>query len=501
MRVAGRRWVRRVSQALAFVGLGLVALLLALALTPPVSVTVAGQNVQVGAVAPTHLGLSWSGPGQAELFGEGSVDTVLEFAGPVRPRIVWQSFNRDAAAGAFIRADTTDGHRNITLDTSSVGTALARGWLTFFVRMVIVAVLLGAVLFLVAMAAVGLFRQRWRPRHPVRLLAASAAVSLVVATGSTVLTVRSAQDQLAGVATLAGLTGSAPLVPAPDAVGPVRHDVEVAVIGDSTAAGVGNSPLADPTALDKACDRSADAYARVLQSATGLSVANLACSSATISAGLLGTQYEGSAVIPAQVGVLKSIASLKVVIVSVGANDIGWSDFLRYCYGLARCDDQVSERLVANRLDTFRLQYAQLLQQLSALPTHPHVIVTGYYDPFGTSFDCAALQDPEAPLEPPAGYGFAADPGQDNQAEKIRQKIDPLRSELAQLNDVLAQGAQAFGFTSVQPSFEGHALCSAQPWVQGLSQPYPFHPNAAGELAIAAVQLPQLAAVMAAPGA
>jgi lysophospholipase L1-like esterase len=189
--------------------------------------------------------------------------------------------------------------------------------------------------------------------------------------------------------------------------------------------------------------------------------------------------------------------SVRAVILSVGANDIGWSDFLEYCYGLTRCDDQATESLFLNRLDTFRLQYAQLLQQLSALPSRPMVVVTGYYDPFGDTFSCPALQDPHAPAEVPQGYGFGPDPGRDNQALKISQKIDPLRSHLMALNSVLVQGAAAFDFTSAIPQFEGHALCSDQSWVQGLSADYPFHPNAAGELAIASVLLPHLAALLA----
>ena len=79
------------------------------------------------------------------------------------------------------------------------------------------------------------------------------------------------------------------------------------------------------------------------------------------------------------------------ILVSVGANDVGWSDFLRYCYGLPRCDDEASNKLFQSRLDAFKIQYAQLLQQLSDLPTHPQVIVTKYYDPLGSRFDCPAL--------------------------------------------------------------------------------------------------------------
>lgn len=120
------------------------------------------------------------------------------------------------------------------------------------------------------------------------------------------------------------------------------------------------------------------------------------------------------------------------------------------------------------------------------------MVVTEYYDPFGSRFDCAELQDPRARAGGPPGYGFGPDPGQDDQETKIEQKIEPLRSELGRMNAVLRQGAEAFGFTVVRPQFAGHELCSAQPWVQGMSDPAPFHPRAAGELAIAAAVLPQL---------
>lgn len=102
-----------------------------------------------------------------------------------------------------------------------------------------------------------------------------------------------------------------------------------------------------------------------------VSVLNLACSSATAAAGLLGPQPAGGLTLPPQVGVLQSVQSVQsasVVVVSVGANDVGWSDFLRYCYGLPRCDDEAGDRLFRSRLDAFKIQYAQLLQQLSDLP-------------------------------------------------------------------------------------------------------------------------------------
>lgn len=485
---------RTATRTLGLLVLSATALVVALLLTPAVPVTVFGQDLQLGAVAPS-AGLGVSGPGQADLFGEGPVDTVLEFDGPLRPRLVWQRFNRDDAASSFIQADQSSG--GVHLGTQELGQALASGWSLYLMRLTLVAGGLGGVAYL---GLVGLrsitnpARARTRSRSRRLLtLTACVAVPMLLTAGAAALTVTSARDQLTAVSSLADLTGTARLATAPAATGPVREDVDVVVLGDSTAAGVGNAPLIDPTALDTTCGRSRDAYASVLQSATGLRVVNLACSSATLAKGVLGPQHEGATTIEPQLGVLKSIRSVRAVVLSIGANDVGWSDFLQYCYGLPRCDDQASQRLFENRLDTFRLQYAQLLQQLSDLPQHPKVIVTGYYDPFGDTFGCPALRDPHAPAVLSPGYGFAADPGQDNQKQKVTEKIEPLRSHLALLNDILAKGAAAFGYVTVLPSFAGHALCSDQPWVQGLSERYPFHPNAAGELAIAALQLPQIA--------
>ena len=50
---------------------------------------------------------------------------------------------------------------------------------------------------------------------------------------------------------------------------------------------------------------------------------------------------------------------------------------------------------------------------------------------------------------------------------------------------MLAKGAAQFRFLSPQPDFTGHELCSPLPYVQGLGAAAPFHPTAAGQLAIA----------------
>jgi hypothetical protein len=416
---------------------------------------------------------------------------------------VWQRFNRNDEASQFIQSTSSNGRRVVRTGSREVGQALAAGWASYFGRLLVVAGLVGAALYLLGVGAIALLaghdHRHLSRRHHLALLGLSAGLSLLVCGGFTALTVVSASRQLDQVTSLSDLVGTAKLAPVPITVGPKRTDVDVVVIGDSTAAGIGNTPLAKPTRPDRSCRRSADSYAVALQSASGLSVLNLACSSATITDGLLGPQTIGSLTLSPQVGELESVTSARLVVVSIGANDVGWSDFMRYCYGLQRCDDQASDSLFLSRLDSFKVQYSQLLQQLGDLPSHPAVIVNEYYDPFGDSFDCPQLKDASARAGAPAGYGFAADPGKDNQDEKIQQKIDPLESELGRMNEVIRQGAQAFGFTVVQPHFDGHELCSDQSWVQGMSDSAPFHPNSAGELAIAAADLPYVAAVSAPP--
>ena len=79
-----------------------------------------------------------------------------------------------------------------------------------------------------------------------------------------------------------------------------------------------------------------------------------------------------------------------------------------------------------------------------------------------------------------------------------------LLARLGQLNAVLAQGAQIFGFGVADPPFTGHELCSADPYVQGPGDPAPLHPTAAGELAIALADqqaLPQAQNLVPAPTA
>jgi lysophospholipase L1-like esterase len=150
-----------------------------------------------------------------------------------------------------------------------------------------------------------------------------------------------------------------------------------------------------------------------------------------------------------------------VVIVSIGANDVGWSGLLRLCAVAKKCDNSASTAYFQQQLAAFSAHYYQLLGQLAGLPSHPRILVNQYYDPFDTGRSCLKAK------------GITA------------AKEKSLLGLLHALNTILAQGAQAAAQISVQPDFTGHALCDSDPYVQGAKDKAPLHPTAAGELAIA----------------
>ncbi|MFR0357322.1 SGNH/GDSL hydrolase family protein [Streptomyces sediminimaris] len=448
IRRPGELWRRTATTALYGCGLLLLAfaaISLAVRITPLQSVSVAGQSIEVGA-AP----LEWrmSGPGVLDLFGQ-SLPTTITFDGPIRPRLKLTHIAEDAQVAELLHSGD---HQKLRLVT---GRHLADGWLLYGLCETAVAVGL-ALLVLLAWTGV----RRIPRRRALGVLASGAAVVVAVnATGFYLLAGQTPQA-LRHVHSLADLVGRRPAAPVPKAQGPALTGVHAVVLGDSTAAGTGNRPLPHPDALDTACRRSADSYARVLAGAKHWDVLNLACAGATVRDGILGVQILGEKVAPPQLAEAERASSASVVIVSVGANDVRWADLVGLCMKARSCDDKASRAFFQDRLTGFALDYRRLLGQLAALPQHPEVLIDEYYDPFGPDIGC--LHD----------EGVTKD------------KVRVLRSRLAALNKVLRLGARAQGFTPVRPDFSGHGLCSGQPYVQGPADAAPLHPTAAGEMAI-----------------
>lgn len=202
-------------------------------------------------------------------------------------------------------------------------------------------------------------------------------------------------------------------------------------------------------------------YAADLARANGWDVLSLACSGATIPEGLLGSQVARKTAVPPQLSLAQKADRALGVIVTVGADDLHWSGILRLCAATKSCGNQAIVAYFQRQLSLLTSHYYELLKQLALLPSHPRVLINLYYDPF----------DPHGHCLDHVGLTPA--------------KQRPLVALFDALNSVLANGARALSFTPVPFSFEHHGLCDPQPYVQGLQDTAPFHPNAAGELAIA----------------
>ena len=417
-----------------------------LSVAPAQTVSALGEQVQVGAAAPTF---SLSGPGVLDLFGQ-ALPTKVQFRGPVRPRLVLTRITVNQQVANFLDPAGRSRAEN------RLGVQLARGWTRYFV---FEAVFVGLGALVLGVAYLGIRRPPLR-RSLLTVLVVVVATE-AVNLGGIVLTAYSAPRALAEVHSLSQLVGRSQPAPIAAAAGPTQHGIDAVVLGDSTAAALGNRLVAQPSALDVACHRSSDSYAADLAGVNGWRVENLACSGATVAAGILGPQAVGSLVAPSQLAVAKRAQGLQAVLVSVGADDVGWDVAIRLCAVSKTCDDAASTALFQSNLHHFTEDYYQLLGQLSALPGHPGVVINQYYDPFGQEASCLD----KVGLTPP------------------KQRV--LVGRLGALNAVLANGAKASGFSTVQPDFSGHGLCRTQPYVQGLDDNAPFHPTAAGELAIA----------------
>jgi hypothetical protein len=426
------------------------AIWLALRVTPLQTVSAAGQVARVGAAAPPLASLpslSLSGPGELDLFGQ-VIPTRMQFTGPIRPRLELDRLSITPQVVSQLRAQ---GAHRVELTFSQ---QLASAWERYFVWETVIVAGFTA-LGLIAVYAVRRKHVAWK------IVAGGVAVACLINVGGVVLTASSTPRLLSSVRTLDDLVGVDPVQPPASPVAASPH-AQVVVMGDSTASGWGLPWVSSPTALDKGCGRSSESYAADLATANGWNVLNLACGSATINDGLLGAQvlFNGQIAAP-QFAIAEQATQAKLIIVSVGADDLQWGVMTQLCAASAVCNDKISGAYFSQLLNSFTRSYYELLSELDDLPWHPAVLVNAYYSPFGTSLGCLSR------------YGMTL------------AKARALVSRLDQLNTVLTQGAGAFRFGVAQPRFTGHELCDPDPYVQGPGDPAPLHPNAQGELAIA----------------
>ena len=153
----------------------------------------------------------------------------------------------------------------------------------------------------------------------------------------------------------------------------------------------------------------------------------------------------------------------EVVTITIGGNDAGFGPVLQTCTAAE------SDRTCLGAVDAaeafertvLRERLARTYAAIRAAAPHAHVIVLGYPRLFELTPRCA---DPLAPNL--------------TRRQKLNEGADVL-------NSVIHSVSQQHGlsFTDVRDRFAGHGVCSANPWINGPSEPAsvgPYHPNQTG---------------------
>lgn len=234
-----------------------------------------------------------------------------------------------------------------------------------------------------------------------------------------------------------------------------------AALGDSVAAGVGLQPDSDPSA----CNRTDASYPNQAAARLNLQLQNIACGGATLPAGILGKQDVNRLMVAAQLDQLFALPKPKLVTLTVGANDVGWTELIAKCY-TGTCGTAQDTAAVQARLDTLA---ANMRQALGNMQNHyaaapPDLIVTGYYQVFPDTIPatCRDLQGIDA------------------------NELAWGRQQQAAINSTIQTAVADFPFAKFAGiDFSGHELCAADPWVQGIGDKQPYHPTAAGQTAYA----------------
>lgn len=236
-----------------------------------------------------------------------------------------------------------------------------------------------------------------------------------------------------------------------------------AALGDSVAAGVG---LSTPVPGDDRCGRTFDSYVYQVAEERGFQeIINVSCLGATLGDLFTEQGISGPNLEPQLDGAFAS-GTPELITITAGANDVRWDDFLRKCYA-GTCGTPTDERVAGALLTAMEVKMQFLFESIDQRSggSPPEVIMTGYYNPL--SEECSEIEP-----------------------RLTTDEIAWLEEKTDALNEMLEEGAENSGFAEfVSINFEGHDVCSDDPWVQTLDDPAPFHPTFEGQQAIAAAIL------------
>ena len=233
-------------------------------------------------------------------------------------------------------------------------------------------------------------------------------------------------------------------------------------LGDSVAAGVGLPTVLQVPAGETRCGRTGEAYPHEVARAMSLPLIHKACSGAT-AGDLFTKQRSGSPNLAPQLDAAFTGGNPELITITAGANDTHWERFLTTCR-YSDCATSTQTTLANGYLLALQGKLVYLfgdIRSRSGGVNPPTVVITGYYNPVSSS--CTT------------------------QFENITaEEIYWMTGMVDSLNQTIEDVADLYPFVRFAPvDFTGHDLCSADPWIQGLSDPRPIHPTTEGQSVIA----------------
>ncbi|WP_158630327.1 SGNH/GDSL hydrolase family protein [Glycomyces terrestris] len=259
---------------------------------------------------------------------------------------------------------------------------------------------------------------------------------------------------LARVAAVAAVTGLGVLGLATPASADITIQQYVA-LGDSYASGVG----AGDYLADDGCYRSANAYPRQAATELGERLWFEACSGARVEdvvANQLNHLYE---------------VNTEHVTIGVGGNDAGFSTVLGACAGT---DTALCEAAIANARNIITTSLPDELDDL-----YTRVRNRAF------SAEIVVVGNPRLFNETACAGALAITPAE-------QALLNDAADLLAETTAAVAAD-HGFDFADPRAAFDGHGVCSADPWILGYTgNVESFHPNAAGQDAYTDVVLPLL---------
>ncbi len=246
--------------------------------------------------------------------------------------------------------------------------------------------------------------------------------------------------------------------------------IKYVALGDSFSSGTG----APPYDLLGGCARSSNAYpflfAKSIEAIAPTEVESVACAGAKIRH--ITEPYGDKG--PAQIAALDG--SVDLVTLSIGGNDVGWTEAVIGCSILEDCEEfanQDGTDIMSDRIKSIEPALTDAYNAVKAAAPNATIVVFGYAE-------FAPLTE-DAATECPAAAGWT------------RKEMDWVAREMAEINSVVKRAAAAAGvrYVEVGSADQGHELCTEDPYHNGYTLlPDPgssFHPNAKGYQAMAAV--------------